>query len=130
MSRYSSRPAGQWPPLFYRILANKVRDQQRRARVRGQVSVADGGHETAARAPDPAGRQPDTDHGLERAIDALDLAISALAPRQQQALLLRLVEGLDVKQTAIAMKCSPGSVKTHYSRAVHALRDRLGDHWP
>ncbi len=133
--RYADKPAEQWPPLFYRVLRNRVRDWQRRRTVRQRVMAwfpADNeqSEELMSTFPDPVGKRPEEEVALTGAMDALDAAIITLAPRQQEALLLRMVEGLNVAETATAMGCSEGSVKTHYSRAVHALREQLGDHWP
>ena len=82
-----------------------------------------------ASAPDPRGRTPDEQLQLNEAMQSLELAIRELPGRQREAFMLRTFEGLDVRGTATAMGCSEGSVKTHYSRAVHSLRDTLGGHW-
>ena len=131
---YANRPAQEWKPLFYRILENRIRDMQRRRTVRGRVMAwfAFRGDEdeeepdpiSQAVSPDP---QPVRRLELDEAVGALEKALGELPRRQQQAFLLRTLEGLDVAETAAAMGCSEGSVKTHYFRAVRALRAQLGD---
>lgn len=131
--RYSVKPADEWRPLFYRILQNRVRDYQRRLAVRRRFMGWLPGF--AEDAEDPMNAVPDTAGDLtERAMigetmGALEAALRSLPGRQQEAFMLRVFEGLDVAQTAAAMGCSDGSVKTHYSRAVHTLRQKLGETW-
>jgi len=133
---YAERPEGEWAPLFYRILQNGVRDWHRRQKVRNRVMVwfgrgttDDDDYDVAANAPDPAGRTPEAELQTSEAMQRLEVSVHELPNRQREAFMLRTFEGLDVAGTAAAMGCSEGSVKTHYSRAVHTLRDKLGDHW-
>ena len=134
---YRKRPSKEWRPLFYRILYNGIRDWRRRQAVRSRVfprrsplPVSD--HDFAV---EPVDRGTDGSPGPgERAMQAeamqrLEHAIGELPLRQQQALALRCLEGLDVAETAAAMKCSAGSVKTHYFRALRKLREQLGEVW-
>jgi RNA polymerase sigma-70 factor (ECF subfamily) len=131
---YGSRSSEEWRPLFYRILANRIRDLQRRRTVRGRIMAwlpardgdDDDEFDPIAQAPSPEAN-PARRLELDEAIGALEAALQALPPRQQQAFLLRNFEGLDVSETATAMGCSEGSVKTHYFRALETLRARLGE---
>ncbi len=134
--RYTSRDAQEWGPLFHQILQSRIRDGYRRNRVRNRWRVwfsndtGDEGDES-----DPIQNLADTSNPdpMERvaeahAATAVEAALRRLPLRQQQVFLLRVWEGLDVAATAKAMGCSAGSVKTHYSRAVHSLRVSLEDH--
>ena len=131
-SKYADRSSEEWAPLFYRILQNGVRDWHRRQAVRNRVMVWFGrartdaeDYDPIAAAPDPIGRTPDEELSNSQAMDSLESAVHALPARQREAFMLRTFEGLDVAGTAVAMGCSEGSVKTHYSRAIHSLRAKL-----
>ena len=132
--KYSERPPDEWRPLFYRILKNRIRDWQRRGVVRGRVMSFFGGQEgetydPVAHAPGPSTSNPDETVARGEAMEALEEALAELPRRQREAFMLRNFEGLSVSETATAMSCSEGSVKTHYSRAVHRLRELLGEHF-
>jgi RNA polymerase sigma-70 factor (ECF subfamily) len=130
---YASKPEEEWRPLFFRILTNRIRDVQRRRTVRGRIMAWLPMREEDEDASDPVSQTPSPEATpaqrleLDEAISVLETAVAELPARQQQAFLLRNFEGLDVAQTAAAMGCSEGSVKTHYFRALENLRARLGD---
>ena len=130
---YADHPEEQWRPLFYRILRNRITDGQRRHRVRQGViawwpgtAADDGPRDPVESAVDPAGT-PDQQLEGAQLLLRIERALAEISNRQREAFMLRNFEGLDVAQTAIAMGCSEGSVKTHYFRAVQALQLILGE---
>ena len=134
---YASKPSSEWRPLFDRILENGIRDLQRRRSVRSRIMTWLPGPkedpDNEAQDPlesvaDPATPIPET-LMQDQAMQQLEISLRALPARQREAFMLRNFEGMDVAETASAMGCSEGSVKTHYSRAVHALREQLGGAW-
>ncbi len=136
VDRYSTRGQDEWTPLFYTVLHSRIRDWMRREKVRNRFRVWFGitGREEEGNPienlPDVNATDPERQLLNDRGLKQLEQAIRILPVRQQQAVMLRLLEGLDVTQTAKVMKCSTGSVKTHYSRAIRTLREHLGEHWP
>ncbi len=140
VKRYRSKPSDQWKPLFYRILHSRINDFYRRRAVRQRVMsfMPGGGSHTfdteSTEREEPierasAGERENPSNALQREINnkAMLAAIAELPLRQQQAFMLRAWEGLSVADTACSMHCSEGSVKTHYSRALSALRTALTD---
>jgi RNA polymerase sigma-70 factor (ECF subfamily) len=129
VQRYAARSEEEWGPLFRRILQNRIRDWYRRSKVRNRFRVwfrRDGDEDDPLENhPNPAADEPLQRMEIEQFGEALQEARGELPNRQQQAFLLRAWEGLSVEQTAAAMSISTGSVKTHYSRAVHTLREKL-----
>ena len=130
---YAGRPAAEWRPLFFRILYNGIRDLQRRHGVRRRFLgwLPGTGREDAdaedafEQVPDP-GPEPLQQLAASETMEQLEQALRKLPARQLEAFSLRCLEGLDVAATAAAMGCSEGSVKTHYFRALQALRIELG----
>jgi RNA polymerase sigma factor (sigma-70 family) len=133
VKHYSDKPAAEWPPLFWGILRRRVVDLQRRRKVRSIVVgwLGGGRDEDGDELPtwEPADRSPGPLDRLQDRQSYADMAaaVRQLPQRQREAFMLRMLEGLDVAETADAMGCSKGSVKTHLSRAMHHLRDQLED---
>ena len=134
--KYAARPAEELPLLFQRILQNAIRDYFRRQKVRSfwvsplaALKSSDGDDddsdplETLLIGDDSKfpGGAPAAALEQSQVLALIEKALEALPPRQRQAFLLRYWEELDVAQTAAAMGCSEGSVKTHCSRATHAI---------
>jgi RNA polymerase sigma-70 factor (ECF subfamily) len=136
--KYGHLPAGELPALFHRIVQNAIRDWFRRQKVRSLwttlLSSLGPGRDDDDQDPletlQAAGAS-ETDEGpaahLEQAqvLEIIRQEISRLPARQREAFILRYWEELDVAETARAMDCSEGSVKTHCSRAAHALAEAL-----
>ena len=136
--KYADRPAAELPLLFQRILSNATMDWFRRQKVRNavlqnmsdfDVQGTDGDFDLLESLESAEGML-----GAESAADSvsrsqilllIERQVSELPMRQREAFLLRYWEELDVAETASVMGCSEGSVKTHCSRAVHALAKAL-----
>ncbi len=132
--KYAQRPAEELPLLFQRILQNTIRDHFRRTKVRSTWTTllsnfGIGGEDEDAdpletlEVDDSANIPSSPADQLEQSevMATIEEAVKALPARQREAFMLRYWEELDVSETAKAMGCSEGSVKTHCSRATHAL---------
>ena len=136
--KYADRPAAELPLLFQRILSNATMDFFRRKKVRAGVLKNFSDFEPAGDDGDfdilETLEAQDVSTGTESAADsvsraqillAIEAEVALLPGRQREAFLLRYWEEFDVAETASAMGCSEGSVKTHCSRAVHTLAKAL-----
>lgn len=138
VAKYSCKPVEECQPLFYRVLQSRITDWHRRRTVRSRWRVwfggtgdeGDGREDMLSNIADPNALPPDAMLLHRTEGEAIRDALRKLPLRQQQAFLLRAWEGLDTARTAFAMGCSEGSVKTHYSRAIHTLRELLEEHRP
>jgi RNA polymerase sigma-70 factor, ECF subfamily len=136
VENYSMKPAEELPLLFQRILQNTIRDFYRRQKTRSIWTTLFSSFIPSNQEKEPEDYDPletlelegisnvnDPRKLLEQSqlIGFLEKAIELLPARQREAFLLRYWEEMDVTETAKVMGCSEGSVKTHCSRATHAL---------
>jgi RNA polymerase sigma-70 factor (ECF subfamily) len=137
--KYGSRPAAELPLLFHRIVQNAIRDWYRRQKVRSLwttllSSLSPGQGEDEGQDPLETLEPADGSNAVEapesrleqaQVLEIIEQELTRLPARQREAFIMRYWEELDVAQTARAMGCSEGSVKTHCSRAAHALAAAL-----
>jgi len=136
--KYADRPPAELPPLFQRILSNATMDWFRRQKVKNAVvrnfsdfePAGDDGDFDLLEMLESLGGSAETESAADsvsraQILRSIDDAVQRLPTRQREAFLLRYWEDLDVAETAASMGCSEGSVKTHCSRAVHALAKAL-----
>jgi RNA polymerase sigma-70 factor (ECF subfamily) len=133
---YGHRPAAELPLLFTRILQNVIHDFFRRSKVRASwvtlfsaLNTGDDADadplETLEAIDDVRVESSETSYAREQVVAIIEAEIARLPARQREAFLLRYWEDLDTAETAAVMGCSEGSVKTHCSRATHALAKAL-----
>jgi RNA polymerase sigma-70 factor (ECF subfamily) len=139
--KYATRPASEFPMLFQRILQNTMRDFWRRQKVRSvwtsllssfSVTGEDGEESDPLEVLTSTDRdvrdEPEAQLEQRQTMALIEEALTNLPTRQREAFVMRYWEDMDVAETALAMGCSQGSVKTHCSRAVRALAASLEKH--
>ncbi len=140
VQNYADKTELELRPLFYRILANRIKDWHRHQNRRwmifdrwfGRSATGDEIAEEESAIEQLAGDlhwQPDRQVASEFSRQALERAVSALSLRQQQAFMLRCWEGASTAETAVIMGCTEGTVKTLYARSLTFLRQHLEDHY-
>ncbi len=134
--KYRDKPNDEWRPLFFRVLQNRIRDIYRYRKVRNRFGGwlrssfdPEDDSDPFQQVADVPGNNPETSLASRRSMEALSDAVAALPRRQREAFMHRCWEGLSTADTATAMKCSEGSVKTHYFRALQALQGALKEHY-
>ncbi|MDD5250020.1 MAG: RNA polymerase sigma factor [Rhodocyclaceae bacterium] len=134
--KYGDKPAEEFPMLFQRILQNSIRDYYRRQKVRSTWTTLLSSFAHDDDDSDPLETLQSEDErnplgtptgNLEQAqvLAIIENEVEKLPPRQREAFLMRYWEDMDIAETAAAMGCTEGSVKTHCSRATHTLAAAL-----
>ena len=130
VTNYQNKPAEQWKPLFYKILQNRIRDWHRHQKVKNLLFFWRNDDIEECQTTEQYelnSNKPEQAYAKSKQQQAAIVHLQQLSGKQQQCFLLRSWEGLSVAETAQAMGCSQGSVKTHYSRATHKLRELMED---
>lgn len=128
--KYSAQ-AENWPKLFQRILQNAIRDWYRRKKVKSMLfwlprgSAEDADEEIDNYSPTDTKANPLEQLQEQEIHEKVFKAVKSLPLRQQQAFVLRAWWEYDTRDSAYAMQCTEGSVKTHYSRAIAKLSEML-----
>lgn len=133
--KYGDRPDEEFPMLFQRILQNTIRDYYRRSKVRSMWTTLFSSFsseddqdplEALQSLQDHQGPSiPESELLRSQTLAAIENELKKLPARQREAFIMRYWEDMDVAETANAMGCSEGSVKTHCSRATHTLASAL-----
>lgn len=138
--KYGDHPEEEFPMLFQRIMQNTIRDHYRRSKVRSLwttlLSALGAKNQPEEEDPDPLetletddpshlGQTPESRLNQSQVMTIIEKEIQKLPARQREAFIMRYWEDMDVAETANAMGCSEGSVKTHCSRATHTLAAAL-----
>ena len=133
VQKYADKSETDWPGLFFTILNSRINDWHRRSKVRNRWRAwlgksdydEEGAYDPIDAAPDLNQVAPEEHLMFQESAHQVECALRNLPLRQRQAFLLRMWEGMSVEQTAIAMGCSQGSVKTHCARALEKLKVAL-----
>ena len=136
VAKYSRKAESEWKPLYYKILQNKITDFYRKKAVRSCWQAWTGGRvdekgaNSVENLEDKRASNPEQETKSRQALEQLQHELQTLSPKQRQVFLLRAWEGLSIAETALAMNCSEGAIKSHYSRAREHLKTQLGKDWP
>ena len=134
VTKYQHRPESEWRTLFFSILHNRITDSHRKntrkRKLFGWFNRDDDENDLDSidrideQVVHPGQLLQDSE-----TLSSIEKALSGLPLRQQEAFMLRMVEGFDTNETAKIMGCSAGSVKTHLSRALSSLKEVLDEYY-
>ncbi len=135
VKKYANKKTEDWELLFHKILSSRIIDWHRRATLKKRFGFwsSKSGNNSSENdyeidIEDPVNSNPESKAETDYSMNLLEQFLEELPMRQQQVFLLRAWEGLSEKETAQAMSCSTGAVKSHYSRARNFLKLKLEEH--